>query len=153
MELFDDFKELFECLNENNVEYVVVGGYAVAFHGAPRLTGDIDVYFDAEKANAEQLVRALDDFGFGSLNLTTDDFSVLGSVIRLGVPPVRIDLMNQIDGVDWHEVWGGRMQANYDGVPIDYIGRAELVRNKQATGRLKDRADLEALGEEDLHDE
>lgn len=149
MERHDDFKELFEWLNYHNVEYVVVGGYAVAFHGAPRFTGDMDIYIRADQSNAERIVRALDDFGFGSLNLTADDFVVPGDVIRLGVPPVRVDFITQIDGVDWAEVWAGRVSGDYAGVPVDFIGRAELVLNKRATKRLKDKADLEALGEEE----
>ena len=147
MEIRSDFIELLASLNARKVEYLVVGGYALAFHGAPRLTGDMDLYVRPDAANAERVLRALDDFGFGSLDLSPQDFVRPGRIVQLGVPPVRVDLITSIAGVSWDEAWSGRAEGDYGGVGVCYIGRREFVANKRAVGRRKDLADLEALGE------
>jgi len=147
MEIQRDFKELFECFNVRNVEYVIVGGYALAFHGAPRMTGDIDILVKADSDNAGRILAALDDFGFQSLNLTVSDFDRPDSVVQLGVPPARVDIITSITGVSWEQVQAGKVAGNYGGVPIFFLGRKEFVGNKKAIGRKKDLADLESLGE------
>ena len=147
METQQDFKELLELLNAHAVEYVIVGAYALAFHGAPRYTGDIDIYIRPTAENAERVMNALRDFGFGSLELSEKDFNQPDRVVQLGYPPVRIDLMTSISGVSWEEVSAHLANGEYGEVPVKYIGREELLRNKRTLCRKKDLADLEALGE------
>ena len=148
MEAQQDFKKLLELLNDRGVEYVIVGAHALAFHGAPRYTGDLDIYIRPTAENAERVMVALADFGFGSLGLSEKDFSVPDRVVQLGYPPVRIDLVTSLSGVSWEEVSANKVDGEYGNVPAKYIGRAEFVRNKRAIGRKKDLADLEALGVE-----
>jgi hypothetical protein len=148
MEVQKDFKELLELFNRHNVEYVIVGAYALAHHGVPRFTGDIDIYVHPTPENAQKILAALDDFGFGSLDLTAEDFQKPGSVVQLGVPPVRIDIITSITGVVWQEADKGKNEGLYGDVPVYFLGREQLVANKRATGRKKDLADLESLGEE-----
>jgi hypothetical protein len=147
MEAQPDFRKLLELLNEHEVEYVVVGGYAVAYHGAPRYTGDLDVYVRPTNQNATRIMSALQDFGFGELDLEEDDFTTTDSVVQLGVPPVRIDLITSIDGVSWETVWQNRVPGVYGDISAPFIGKHDLVVNKRASGRKTDLADVEALGE------
>jgi hypothetical protein len=147
MEIYRDFQELLALFNVHGVEYVIVGGYALAMHGAPRSTGDIDLFINPAPANAERVVAALSAFGFASLGFKPEDFSRPGQIVQLGVSPVRIDILTEIDGVTWEQVDHGKVPSDYGGVPIRLIGRREFVANKRASGRLKDLADLEALGE------
>jgi hypothetical protein len=148
MEVQQDFKDLLALFNVHKVKYLIVGGYALAFHGAPRFTGDIDIFIEPDRANAGRILKALSEFGFGSLNLAVEDFCLPEKVVQLGVPPVRIDLITSLTGVSWKEASGAGVPGTYGGVPVCFIGRHELVANKRATGRKKDLADLEALGEE-----
>jgi len=148
MEVQKDFKELFALFNEHRVEYVIVGGYALAFHGAPRYTGDIDILIHPDTANAHRILAALDEFGFGSLDLTATDFQKPGNIIQLGVPPVRVDIITSLTGVSWEDAHAGRIQGKYADTPVYYIGREQFISNKRAVGRKKDLADLEALGED-----
>ena len=148
MEIFRDFKELLASFNENAVEYLIVGGYALAHHGAPRFTGDLDLYVNPSPDNAKRVLAALDAFGFGSVALTEDDFRQPGRVVQLGVPPVRVDLITSIDGVTWDEAWRGRTVAALGDVSVSFLGRREFIANKRACGRARDLADIEALGED-----
>ena len=148
MEIQTDFREFFEFLNAHNVEYLIVGSYALAFHGAPRYTGDIDVYVKPDKENAANVMQALTDFGFGSIGIAASDFESPDMVVQLGVSPVRIDIITSISGVDWYSAFKGGEDGFYGDIPVKYIGRAEFIRNKRASGRKKDIADLEALGAE-----
>ena len=145
MEAHPDFKDLLALLNEHKVEYVIVGAYALAFHGAPRFTGDIDIYVNPTKANANRIVSALSAFGFGRLGLTPEDFQKPEQVIQLGVPPVRIDLITSITGVSWDQAHDGKISGNYGDIPVSFLGRAQYIANKKAAGRAKDLADIEAL--------
>ena len=147
MEVQPDFKELLGFFNDHRVSYVIVDGYALAFHGAPRFTGDLDIFIKPDHENAQRIVAALDAFGFASLGLTANDFERPDQVIQLGVAPVRIDLITSITGVSWDEADAGRVSSTYGDVPVNYIGREQFISNKRATGRTKDLADLEALGE------
>jgi hypothetical protein len=146
MEIRTDFKELLELFNKHKVEYLVVGGYALAFHGAPRFTHDIDLFVRPTSENAERILTALDDFGFGSLKLSKDDFTTPGLVVQLGVPPVRIDIITRVSGVSWEKADAGKAAGFYADVPVSFIGRDDFIANKRATGRAKDAADIEALG-------
>jgi hypothetical protein len=147
MEAQSDFKDLLELLNEHKVECLIVGGYALAFHGAPRYTGDIDILVRPHPENAQRILNALAAFGFQLSNLTVDDFTKPNNVVQLGVPPVRIDLITSITGVSWDEAAASKELGVFGDVPVHYIGRKQYIANKRATGRKKDLADIEALGE------
>jgi hypothetical protein len=148
MEIPNDFRELLELFNAHKVEYLVVGGYALAFHGAPRVTGDIDLFVRPVPENAERILKALGVFGFGSLSLTVDDFTQPGNVIQLGVPPVRIDLLTSVTGVPWEKADAGKVSGSYGDTAVSFIGREDFIANKKAVGRTRDAADIESLGEE-----
>ena len=148
MEAQEDFKELLALFNAHNIEYMIVGAYALAYHGVPRFTGDIDIFVKPSNENAEKILSALADFGFGSLNLTIEDFQNPDSVVQLGVPPVRIDIVNSLTGVAWEEADKGKVEGSYGDLPVPFLGREQFVANKRAIGRKKDLADLESLGEE-----
>ncbi|MCK5305517.1 MAG: hypothetical protein KAJ66_00060 [Candidatus Omnitrophica bacterium] len=147
METQQDFKELLELFNANNVEYAIVGGYALAFYGAPRYTGDIDLLIKPDQENAQKVLSALKDFGFDGLNLASNDFFSPGKVVQLGVPPVRVDIMTSISGLTWEQIAPNRVSGSYGNVPVYYIGKQEFIVNKKAISRHKDLADIEALGE------
>ena len=148
MEIPKDFKELLELFNAHKVEYLIVGGYALAFHGAPRFTGDIDLLVEADSENAKRILSALEQFGFGTLELSEVDFTSPNNVIQLGVPPVRVDIMTSLTAVPWEKVQADKVQANYGDTPTCFISKADFIANKRALGRKKDLADLEALGQE-----
>lgn len=120
----------------------------MAFHGAPRFTGDIDIFVNPEKQNAARILDALNEFGFGSVGLKEEDFSTPRKVVQLGAPPVRVDLITSLTGVTWEEAVAAKIPGNYGDVPVFFIGRNEFIANKRAMGRKKDLADIEALGEE-----
>lgn len=147
MEVQPDFKELLALFNEQQIEYIIVGSYALAYHGAPRFTGDIDLYVCPSGENAARIIAALSSFGFGSVGLKEEDFQKPDQVIQLGVPPVRIDLITSITGVTWEQANAGKVSGKYGDVDVHYLGRDQYARNKRAIGRKKDLADLEALGE------
>lgn len=140
-----DFKEFLKLLNKNSVDYLVVGGYAVGFHGFPRYTGDIDIWVNATTENAERVLKTLDDFGFGDFNLSKEDFLIKKNLFQLGNPPFRIDILVSIDGVDFEEAFLSKIVKNIDGVDINFIGLNELIKNKQASSRDKDLIDLKNL--------
>ena len=143
-----EFSALLRLFNAERVDYVIVGGYALAFHGSPRTTGDMDLLVRVTKDNAENVLRALSVFGFGSLNLSASDFTKPDSVVQLGYPPMRIDILTSLDGVTAEEVFAMKEAGEFDGVPTHFIGRSQLIANKRAVGRKRDLADLEDLGEE-----
>lgn len=140
-----DFKEFVELLNANQVEYLVVGGYALMVHGHPRYTGDIDFWVKPTEHNIFKLLRALNEFGFASVGLTAADFLKPEAVIQLGYPPARIDLMASITGVEFAAAYTARLAVLIDGVSLAVINRADFIRNKLAAGRFKDLGDVEAL--------
>ena len=148
MDVQPDFKELLALFNAHHVEYMIVGGYALAFHGSPRYTGDIDLFVKPDPENARRILAALTEFGFGSVGLETTDFDHPNQVVQLGVPPVRVDIITSITGVSWEEAYSGREKGSYGDIPVHYIGRDAFLANKRAIHRKKDMADVEALGEE-----
>jgi hypothetical protein len=145
METRKDFKELLESFNARNVEYIIVGAFALAWHGHPRYTGDLDIFVNPAAGNPERMLSALDDFGFGSLGLTRSDFEKPDQVIQLGVAPVRIDILTAISGVDWNDAWKGSVRGTYGETPVRYLGKNEFKVNKRTIGRHKDLADIDAL--------
>jgi hypothetical protein len=140
-----DFKEFIKSLNENKVRYLVVGGYAVALHGYPRYTKDLDIWIERTPDNAARLVKALADFGFGALGLKEQDFLGKDQIVQLGYPPNRIDLITDLPGVDFSRCHALKVVEDMDGVAVDFIDLESLKQNKRASGRHQDLADLENL--------
>jgi hypothetical protein len=136
-----DFLDFVAALNRNNVDYVVVGAYSLAFLGYPRSTGDMDFWIKPTEANAQALLRALADFGFESLKITPEDV-LSGKVIQMGYPPVRIDLMTSLDGVTAEEIWVCRQEGTFGKLPVFYLGKETFLKNKRAAGRAKDLVDV-----------
>ncbi|MCX7736746.1 MAG: nucleotidyltransferase family protein [Candidatus Kapabacteria bacterium] len=145
MVLNKDFREFIELLNFHSIKYLVVGGYAVTIYGYPRFTNDIDIWFSRDKSNAEKLLKALKDFGFGSLDIKIDDFLQPNKVIQLGYPPNRIDLLTSVSGLEFDECYPKKVSIDVSGLKIDFIDLESLKKNKKATGRHKDLDDLENL--------
>jgi len=148
MKLDKDFNEFVELFVAKDVRFLVVGGYALAAHGYPRATDDFDAWVWVNSENAEKIVECLAAFGFGSLNLTTDDFTTLDRVVQLGYPPYRIDIITSISGVEFDSAWANRLVVDIDGLQVPFIGRDDLLTNKRATGRPKDLLDVEYLTRE-----
>jgi hypothetical protein len=140
-----DFKEFLKLLNLNQVEYLLVGGYAVGYHGYPRATADLDIWVAIHPQNGEKLVRVLKEFGFDIPELSVALFESEDKVIRMGVPPVRIELITSIDGVNFEECYSSRVQDILDGIDVSLIDLGHLKANKKASGRYKDLNDLEHL--------
>lgn len=140
-----DFEELFAFFNARKVRALIVGGYAFAYHARPRYTKDIDVWIEATPDNARRLLEALNDFGFGSLGLTLEDFTEPGQIVQLGFPPNRIDLLTSIKGVTFEEAWESRIEDLFGATRVCYLGRDDLIRSKRAAGRLQDQADVAVL--------
>lgn len=140
-----DFVDFIELLNIYQVEYLVVGAHALAFHGRPRHTGDLDIWIKPSIANANKMVNVLKEFGFGSLGLTKEDFIKENHVTQLGYPPLRIDILNSISGVEFEDAYQTKMETEVDGLRIFYINVNHFITNKKATGRAKDLGDIESL--------
>ena len=140
-----DFSEFLKLLNENKVRYLLVGGHAVGYHGHVRGTADMDIWVDREGDNAVRIVAALAEFGFRGPDVSAQLFEEPDRIIRLGVPPVRIELLSSISGVTFDECYSSRVVAEWDDVKVDVISREMLQRNKQASGRPKDLDDLDNL--------
>jgi hypothetical protein len=141
-----DFNEFVAVLNKNKVEYVIVESFALAFHGYPRATGDIDFWIRPTPVNIKALFGALGEFGFQKLDISEDDL-MSGKIIQLGYPPVRIDLITVLDGLKEEDIWKTRAKGKFGNHDVFYLGREAFVKNKRALGRYKDLADLELLGE------
>lgn len=145
MNLNKDFREFIESLNANEVRYLVVGGYAVAIHGHPRYTKDIDVWIDCRPKNAEHVVNALQDFGFGSLGLTASDFLEPDQIIQLGYPPNRIDLLTSVPGVEFDSCFSRRITVDVGETKALFISLPDLIQAKLASARAQDIADVDNL--------
>ncbi len=145
MDLDRDFREFVGSFIGHEVRFLLIGGYALAAHGLPRATGDLDTWVWLDRDNASKIIAALDEFGFGSLGLSVDDFVEPEIVVQLGYPPHRIDIITSIDGVDFDDAWERRMMVNVGGVQVPIIGREELILNKIAAGRPQDLADVARL--------
>ena len=143
--LNQDFKEFIKSLNENDVHYLVVGGYAVALHGYPRYTKDIEIWVERDRENASHIVKALDQFGFSSLGLKAEDFLETDTIIQLGYPPSRIDLITTLPGVDFEISYANKVEVEFGDVKVYFIDLENLKKNKRVSGRNQDLADLENL--------
>ncbi len=140
-----DFREFIECCVAHDVRFLIVGGYALAAHGYPRATKDLDVWLLPDPENADRVVEALAEFGFGSLQLTRDDFLEPETVIQLGYPPIRIDLLTSISGVTFADCWQRRVGVDIGGIEAGFIALEDLIANKLASGRPQDLVDVETL--------
>lgn len=145
MDIQRDFADLCALLNAKNVDFLIVGGYAVAFHGAPRFTGDLDILISPDVEQAERMLSALSQFGFPAHELAATDLLEQRRILQLGEVPVQIHVMTSITGVNWQDAWASRHQGTYGNVPVFFIGREVLLANKRAAGRTKDLADVEAM--------
>lgn len=143
--LSKDFNEFVALLKRHEAEYMIVGGYAVGVHGYPCYTGGLDIWLNPTVPNAERVLRAITDFGFGSFNLTVADLTEEGNVIQFGQPPLRIDLLTSIDGVTFDACYANRKEVTFDGMAMNFIGYHDLVTNKKATGRHRDLDDVENM--------
>lgn len=145
----EDFRDFLRALIVEDVRFLVVGAHALAVHGVPRATGDLDVWIERVPDNAGRLWRALGEFGapLGAMEVSRDDFLAPDRVVQIGVRPRRIDILTELTGVDFPAAWEDRLTVAIEGLEVPFIGRSALVENKRATGRLRDRADLESLGE------
>lgn len=145
MNLAPDFDEFCASLSAREVEFVIVGAHALAFHGAPRFTGDLDILVRPTEENGDRLLAAIADFGFPTALLSAADIVQGRKVIEMGVVPVQIHVMSAIDGVTWDEVWRSRATGPFGGRTVAFIGREAFLRNKRSAGRPKDLADIDAL--------
>ena len=140
-----DYEEFLELLNKHSVRYCIIGSHALAFHVRPRYTKDIDILVEASLDNAERILTALDEFGFGSLNLGIKDFSNKGNIIQLGYEPVRIDIITSLKSLDFSDIWQNRVQGSYGNQTVNFIDRRNLIKSKKISNRTQDKADLELL--------
>lgn len=145
MNIHPDFEELLRLLEEHAIEYMIVGGYAVAYHGFPRFTKDLDLFFRLTSENAIRLRQALVAFGFREEDLPIEAFTTTGNVLTFGTAPTRVDLINEIDGVTYDEARPKVVRGKYGNVEVTFIGLADLLKNKKATPRIRDKGDVEEL--------
>ena len=146
MSTHPDFEDFLRLLEEHRVDYMIVGGYAVAFHGYPRFTKDIDIFFADDRDNLSRLHTALVTFGFQPATVSVETLGRPDSVFSIGIEPVRIDLLNRIAGVSFEEARNSAIRGRYGSVAVTFIGRDALLRNKRSTGRARDLGDVEELG-------
>lgn len=140
-----DYEEFLAFLNKHRVKYCIIGSFALAFHVRPRYTKDIDILIEPSEENAGRLIAALDDFGFGSCGLSVDDFTEKGNIVQLGYEPVRIDIITSIEGLEFSEIWESRVRGRYGRQKVYFLDRKNLIRSKELSNRLQDKADLELL--------
>lgn len=140
-----DFLDLLRAFAGADVRFLVVGAYALGLHGRPRATGDLDVWIDATPDNARRVMVALQAFGAPMTEIAENDFARPGITYQIGLPPRRIDVLTEMTGLTFADAWPGRVRASFGGEQVDFIGRADFIRNKRQTGRLKDLADIEGL--------
>ena len=145
LELAKDFKELLKLLNENGVKYLLIGGYAVVLHGYVRNTNDLDIVVSDDPDNAQRVVKALTAFGFGGDELDAGLFTQKDSLVRMGVEPVRIEILNYLEGINFDDAYERRKRIWVEDIEIDVISLDDLLANKKAVGRLRDLADIEEL--------
>lgn len=140
-----DFIDFIQLLNDNEVKYMIVGAHALSLHGRPRYTGDLDIWIKPDKNNAKKMVKVIKDFGFETLGLSEKDFLRENYVTQLGYPPLRIDILNSISGVDFDEAYHSKVETIIDYLKVSFISEEDFIKNKQALGRPKDLGDIEAI--------
>jgi predicted nucleotidyltransferase len=145
LKLHQDFKDFLKLLNKNKVKYLLIGGYAVGFHGYPRATADLDIWIQMDENNARKSVKAIRQFGFDTPDLSKELFLKPDKIIRMGNPPIRIEILTSISGVYFNDCYKNKEIAKLDGIKVSIINHNDLLKNKKASGRLKDLADVEQL--------
>jgi hypothetical protein len=140
-----DFLDLLRAFAAADVRFLIVGAYALALHGRPRATGDLDVWIEASPENAQSVMRALAAFGAPLTDVSAADFAREGVTYQIGIPPGRIDILTELTGITFAEAWVDRVRRPFGDVDVDFIGRASFIRNKRATGRPKDLGDIEGM--------
>jgi hypothetical protein len=144
MNIHSDFRDFIVSLQKNRVDFVIVGAFALAIHGHPRATGDIDIWIRPDRDNAGRLLDALNDFGFTSLDITREDI-LSGKIIQLGYPPVRIDIITKLTGLAPGDIWNSRTEGPFGDLVVSYISKECFIQNKRAIGRHKDLADIDSI--------
>ncbi len=145
MKVEKDYAELLKLFNKNKVRYCIVGAFALAFYGKPRYTKDMDILVEPDTGNARRIIRALREFGFKAMDLTEKDFSEENRIIQLGYEPLRVDIITSIEGCGFKEAWKNKLVSRFGKEKVFFIGLKELIKNKKASGRKQDKADLEIL--------
>lgn len=145
MTLDPDFEDFIKLLNQHEVDYMIIGGYAMAFHGKPRYTGDLDIWIDISESNAQKMLLVIEDFGFASLNFEKEDFLRENLINQLGYPPLRIDILTSIDGINFIDAYPQKQVILIEDFTANYIGLNDLIQNKNASGRQQDLVDVNTL--------
>ena len=145
MTLDPDFEDFIKLLNQHEVDYMIIGGYAMAFHGKPRYTGDLDIWIDISESNAQKMLLVIEDFGFVSLNFDKEDFLRENLINQLGYPPLRIDILTSIDGINFRDAYPQKQVILIEDFTANYIGLNDLIQNKNASGRQQDLVDVNTL--------
>jgi hypothetical protein len=145
MTLDPDFEDFIKLLNQHEVDYMIIGGYAMAFHGKPRYTGDLDIWIDISETNAQKMLSVIKDFGFSSLNFDREDFLRENLINQLGYPPLRIDILTSIDGINFKDAYPQKQVIIIEDFTANYIGLNDLIQNKNASGRQQDLVDVNTL--------
>jgi hypothetical protein len=145
MTLDPDFEDFIKLLNQHEVDYMIIGGYAMAFHGKPRYTGDLDIWIDISESNAQKMLLVIEDFGFASLNFEKEDFLRENLINQLGYPPLRIDILTSIDGINFIDAYPQKQVIVIEDFTANYIGLNDLIQNKNASGRQQDLVDVNTL--------
>jgi predicted nucleotidyltransferase len=140
-----DFADFVSLCNKHMVQYIVIGGYAVSVHGYPRSTKDLDICIKSDRQNADKMISVLQEFGFGTLNIIAEDFMKKDFIMQLGYPPLRIDILNELNGMDFDEVYKNRRVVQLDSLSVNFIGYNELIMLKKMAGRPQDIADVKKL--------
>lgn len=145
MKVEKDYEEFLGSLNRHNVKYCIIGAYAVAFYAKPRYTKDIDILVEPSKDNARSILKALDEFGFGEVGVSVEDLTLEGNILQLGYEPLRIDLLNKLEGFEFQDIWRNRVIGGYGSEKVYFIGLDDLIENKKMSGRPSDKIDLALL--------
>ena len=145
MKVEKDYEEFLSLLNRHKVKYCIVGAFAVAFYAKPRYTKDLDILIEPSEENAHRVYDVLKEFGFGSLNLSRKDLSQKGNILQLGYEPVRIDILTEIEGLEFEQIWRNRAEGKYGSEKVNFISLDDLIKTKKLSDRLSDKLDVELL--------
>jgi hypothetical protein len=145
MKVEKDYEEFLGLFNKHSVRYCIVGAYAVAFYAKPRYTKDIDILVEPSKENAQKILRALGEFGFGELSISVDDLTHEGNILQLGYEPLRIDLLNKLEAFQFHDIWQNKVTGDYGSGKVYFISLDDLIKNKKISARPTDKIDIELL--------
>lgn len=145
MKVEKDYEEFLSLLNKHNVKYCIIGAFAVAFYAKPRYTKDIDILVESSKENAQRILKVLEEFGFGELAISIEDLTRDGNILQLGYEPLRIDLLNKLEGFQFQDIWQNRVMSEYGSESVHFIGLDDLIKNKKMSDRPSDKIDIELL--------